>query len=132
VKPSRLLLLLCTFLLAGCYDYSPYPAVGKGTQKYTLFTVTDARGELIATWISEGRVRGAEGMYFIKAVERRIPEGMVFKYPNGRAATVAGQNIIMEEIPKPDWLAALDQQAGHETERVPIVHVSRETPRMFR
>lgn len=113
MQALRILSILAVCFLTACNDISPYPKVGKGKQIYTLITVTDARGDLISSWVAEGRVRRTENMYFIKAVERRLPppDDIVFKYPNGRVANVVGQNIVLEEVPKPEWLAELDGPA---------------------
>gem|GEM_PF-1139445 len=111
MQALRILSLLAVcFLATACDDISPYPKVGKGKQIYTMITVTDARGDLISTWVAEGRVRKMENMYFIKAVERHLPppEEFSMRYANGRTANVVGPNIVLQEVPKPEWLAELD------------------------
>ncbi len=101
-------LLLAFALLAACEttrsDKEP------SHQKYTRITVTDVGGDLISEWIAEGRVKKSEQGYTIRAVERRSgpPNPQVNQYPNGRISTVTGQNIVLEETEKPEWLRKLD------------------------
>jgi hypothetical protein len=104
----KYLLLLAVVLLAGCETPQR-----KGRIDYTKLTVTDPSGDLIAEWVAEGRVRKAVQGYDILAVERRTsaPHPMQLRYPNRRAATVTGPNIILEKIDKPDWLKALDGES---------------------
>jgi hypothetical protein len=111
--------LLAVVLLAGCETLQNNKEV-----EYTKLTVTDPSGQLVAEWIAEGRVRKAgsaagslkrpdEG-YDIMAVERRTspPHPLTLRYPNRRAATVVGPNIVLEKIEKPEWLKQLDSEGG--------------------
>jgi hypothetical protein len=81
-----------------------------GCETFTHIAVTDLQGEPISDWIAEGRVRKSDNGYLIKAVERRTPPPYptLNRYPNGRAATVIGPNITLEEIDKPDWLSEME------------------------
>jgi hypothetical protein len=101
--------LLAFVLLAGC-ETTPH---SEERGKYTKLTVTDLAGDPVSEWIAEGHVSPVEQGYQIRAVERKTapPQSMAMRYPNGRTATVAGQNIILEEVPKPDWLKKLDDEA---------------------
>lgn len=125
VKLFLPLLLTGTLFMAGCQSNKFQPIdlpLFHGFQtwsqsktrvagsKYTELTVTDMQGELVATWVAEGEVRPYQDGYLIKAVERRLPppENLDLQYPNGRAATVVGVNIILQKVPKPLWLAELD------------------------
>ena len=101
------LLLLAFTLLAGCET-----STHLGKTQYTRLTVTDATGERIAEWVAEGRVKKNDLGYDIHAVERKSgpPFSTSLHYPNRRAASVVGPNIILEEIEKPDWLAQLDAE----------------------
>lgn len=98
-------LLLLLALISGC---ATNPSVGE--KEYTRFSVSDLDGTMIAEWIAEGRVKKTDIGYEITAVERRTapPYPTTNRYPNGRKATVTGPNIILENVPKPDWLEQLD------------------------
>ena len=107
----KYLLLLAFALLAGCETTrTKDSAADKDRQKYTKLTVTDLTGDMVSEWIAEGRVKKADQGYTIKAIERRSgpPNLTESKYPNGRISTVAGQNIILEDVEKPEWLKKLD------------------------
>ncbi|MCX6982602.1 MAG: hypothetical protein NTV08_17900 [Verrucomicrobia bacterium] len=111
VRAVKYLLLLAFALLAGCETTrTKDSAANKDCQKYTKLTVTDLTGDMVSEWIAEGRVKKADQGYTIKAVERRSgpPNPTESKYPNGRISTVAGQNIILEDVEKPEWLKKLD------------------------
>ena len=97
--------LLAAALLAGCET----PQHSTKT-KYTKLAVTDQSGDTIAEWVAEGKVEKTDQGYEIHAVERRTgpPDVIAAKYPNGRAATVVGPNIVLEEMEKPEWLRKLD------------------------
>lgn len=111
------------FLIAACLLFAGCTNLDRSNEvKYTRLTVTDPTGNFVAEWVAEGRVRKAgvaqgtfreavEG-YDILAVERRTgpPHSLRIRYPNRRAVTVVGPNIILEEIEKPDWLLALDAE----------------------
>lgn len=101
----KYLLLLSLVLLAGCGTTN-----SRGKVDYTRLTVTDPSGDLIAEWIAEGKVKKTDLGYDIKAVERHSspPFPTTNHYPNGRAATVVGPNIVLETVGKPDWLRQLD------------------------
>jgi hypothetical protein len=98
-------LSLALALLAGCEAPSP-----TGKIKYTKLTVTDVRGDLIAEWVAEGRVKKTDLGYDIQAVERKSgpPYSVSMRYPNRRFASVVGPNIVLEEVEKPDWVQKLD------------------------
>ncbi len=108
----KYLLLLALALLAGCETTRTRknPDADNDDRKYTRLTVTDLRGDIVSEWIAEGRVKKADQGYTIKAVERHTapPDPTHSKYPNGRISTVAGQNIILEDVEKPGWLRKLD------------------------
>jgi hypothetical protein len=98
-------ILLLLLLLAGCETSKPPRKV-----EYTKFSVTDATGDPVSEWIAEGKVHKTETGYDITAVERHSspPYPTTTHYPNGRKATVAGPNIILETVEKPAWLRQLD------------------------
>jgi hypothetical protein len=100
------LLLSILFLFAGCETTQKH----LGPPKYTKLTVTDVDGSFIAEWIAEGKVSKSDEGYDVTAVERRSgpPFPTYNRYPNGRATTVAGPNIVLETVPKPDWLHRMD------------------------
>ena len=104
----KYVLLLAFALLAGCENTKAKKESDSG--KYTKLTVTDLSGDLVSEWIAQGHVKKADQGYTINAVERRTapPYPTDSQYPNGRISTVAGQNIILEDIEKPDWLKKLD------------------------
>ena len=112
VRAVKYFLLLAFALLAACENTGTRKNSDsdKGALKYTKLTVTDLTGDLVSEWIAEGRVKKADQGYTIKAIERRTapPLATQSKYPNGRISTVAGQNIILEDVAKPDWLRKLD------------------------
>jgi hypothetical protein len=93
----KYLSLLAAFALTGC-------------QTFTHISVTDLQGDPISDWIAEGRVKKVPEGYLIKAVERRTPEpyATLNRYPNGRAATVVGPNITLQEIEKPEWIKEME------------------------
>ncbi len=97
VRSVKYLSLLALTFLGGCHTF-------------TQLSVTDLSGDPISTWVAEGRVRKVPEGYLIKAVERNTPTPYATnnRYPNGRAATVIGPNIILQEIDKPAWLVELD------------------------
>jgi hypothetical protein len=103
----KYLFLLAFALLAGCETTRP-----TDQPKYTMLSVTDAEGDLIAEWVAEGKVKKTEIGYDIHAVERRSgpPHPLKIQYPNGRDTTVVGPNIILKEIDKPEWLRKLDHE----------------------
>ena len=103
-------LLLAFALLAACETTRPDKESHE--QKYTKLTVTDPSGDLIAEWIAEGHVKKSDQGYTIHAIERRTapPFPTDSQYPNGRLSTVAGPNIVLEDIEKPDWLKKLDDE----------------------
>jgi hypothetical protein len=104
----KYVLLLAFALLAGCENNKAKTESSSG--KYTKLTVTDLSGDMVAEWIAEGHVKKADQGYTINAVERRTapPYPTDSQYPNGRISTVTGQNIILQEVKKPDWLKKLD------------------------
>ena len=107
----KYLLLLAFALLAGCETTrTKNDPDADSDRKYTKLTVTDLRGDIVSEWIAEGRVKKSDQGYTIKAIERHTaaPDPTDAKYPNGRISTVAGQNIILEDVQKPDWLRKLD------------------------
>ena len=107
----KYLLPLAFIVLAGCQT----PYYSKSSRiKYTKLTVTDASGEPVAEWVAEGRVRKSEQGFDIQAVERQTPppNPLTLHYPNRRAATVVGPNIVLEKIDKPGWLEQLDGLDG--------------------
>ena len=111
VRAVKYLLLLAFALLTGCETTrTKKDSDANDARKYTKLTVTDLSGDVISEWIAEGRVKKADQGYTIKAVERRTapPDRTESKYPNGRISTVAGQNIILEDVEKPEWLKKLD------------------------
>ena len=101
-------LLLAFALLTGCENTPTQKESHTG--KYTKLTVTDLTGDPVSEWIAEGHVKKSDQGYTIKAVERRTapPYPTDSQYPNGRISTVAGQNIILEDVEKPEWLKKLD------------------------
>ena len=101
----KYLLLLAFAFLAGCETNLPL-----GKTKYTKLTVTDPSGDPVAEWVAEGRVKKNDQGYDIQAVERKSgpPYSASLHYPNRRAATVVGPNIVLEDVGKPDWLTKLD------------------------
>ena len=103
----KYLLLLAFALLAGCE--TPLPM---NKTHYTRLTVTDPSGDPVAEWVAEGRVKKTDQGYDIQAVERKSgpPYPISTHYPNRRAATVVGPNIVLEDIEKPDWLGKLDRE----------------------
>ncbi len=108
VRAVKYVLLLAFAFLAGCENTPPNkesPSI-----KYTKLTVTDLTGDFVSEWIAEGHVKKCDQGYTIKAVERRTapPYPTSNQYPNGRPSTVAGQNIILEDVAKPGWLKKLD------------------------
>ena len=107
----KYLLLLAFALLTGCETTrTKKDSDADDARKYTKLTVTELSGDVVSEWIAEGRVKKADQGYTIKAVERRTapPDRTESKYPNGRISTVAGQNIILEDVEKPEWLKKLD------------------------
>lgn len=116
----KYLLLLALSFLVGCHatvhdrDMARQTHNQKHGQKYTKLTVTDLGGDLVSVWIAEGPVKKSDLGYTIRAVERQSapPFPVVNHYPNGRVSTVAGQNIVLEDIKKPDWLRKLDGEQG--------------------
>ena len=111
VRAVKYLLLLAFALLAGCETTRTKDSdADKDGRKYTKLTVTDLTGDIVSEWIAEGRVKKADQGYTIKAVERHTapPDPTTSHYPNGRISTVAGQNIILEDVEKPEWLKKLD------------------------
>ena len=111
VRAVKYLLLLAFALLTGCETTrTKKDSDADDARKYTKLTVTDLTGDIVSEWIAEGRVKKADQGYTIKAVERRTapPDRTESKYPNGRISTVAGQNIILEDVEKPEWLKKLD------------------------
>ena len=111
-RAVKYLLLLAFALLAGCETTRTQKNsdADKDGRKYTKLTVTDLTGDIVSEWIAEGRVKKCDQGYTIKAVERHSgpPNPTESKYPNGRISTVAGQNIILEDVEKPEWLKKLD------------------------
>ena len=105
----KYLLLLAFALLAGC-ETNKTKGFDKDSSKYTKLTVTDLTGDVVSEWIAEGQVKKCDQGYTVKAVERRTapPDPTRSKYPNGRMSTVVGQNIILEDVEKPEWLKKLD------------------------
>ena len=114
VRPVKYFLLLAFALLAACENTRTRkePDADGDSRKYTKLSVTDPSGDLISEWIAEGSVKKSDQGYTIKAVERRTPGPYPTdsQYPNGRVSTVAGPNIVLEDIEKPDWLKKLDEQ----------------------
>ncbi len=108
LRTVKYALLLAIALLAGCENQNTKP--GPPTQKYTKLTVTDLTGDLVSEWIAEGRVKKSDQGYTIRAVERWTapPYPIHSQFPNGRPSTVAGQNIVLEDVEKPAWLKKLD------------------------
>jgi len=108
----KYLLLLAFAFLAGCETTRTRKNsdADNDDRKYTKLTVTDLSGDVVSEWIAEGRVKKSDQGYTIKAVERRTapPDRTESKYPNGRLSTVVGQNIILEDVEKPEWLKKLD------------------------
>ena len=104
--PVKYLPLLAAALLAGCE--TPQHST---RSKYTKLSVTDQTGDTIAEWVAEGKVEKTDQGYEIHAVERRTgpPDVITAQYPNGRAATVVGPNIVLDQIEKPEWLRKLDE-----------------------
>lgn len=101
-------LLLAFIFLAGCETTKPDK--DSGPRKYTKFTVTDPTGDMISEWIAEGNFKKSATGYEIRAVERRTapPDPTTNQYPNGRQASVAGPNIVLQDVAKPAWLKKLD------------------------
>ncbi len=101
-----LVLLLPLLLLSGCVG-DRYIGVRRD---YSRVRVTNPRGELIADYIAEGRVRGTERGYAFYAVERTTstPYMMTIRYPRGRWIEVAGPNILVTRSGKPEWLYLVD------------------------
>jgi hypothetical protein len=99
LRPVKYLSLLALTFLTGC-------------QTYTHLAVTDLQGQPISDWVAEGRVHKVPEGYLIKAIERKTPapDAICNRYPNGRAATVVGPNIILQEIEKPEWLSDMEIQ----------------------
>ena len=104
--------LLAFALLAGCETTRTQKNsdADNDDRKYTKLTVTDLGGDVVSEWIAEGRVKKCDQGYLVKAVERCTapPDRTSSHYPNGRISTVAGQNIILEDVEKPNWLKKLD------------------------
>jgi hypothetical protein len=101
-----LVLLLPLMLLCGCHG-DRYMGVSR---TYSRVRVTNPRGELIADYIAEGRVRRTERGYEFKAVERTstMPYMVHIRYPRGRQIDAAGPNIIVTRSGKPEWLYQVD------------------------
>ena len=90
-----------------------------GGPKYTLFRVTNPRGELLAEWIAEGVWWRSGDGYEIRAVQHRSgpPFPQTDCYPNGIKTVVAGPNIVRRVVAKPEWLAVMDGKAASVAER---------------
>jgi hypothetical protein len=77
---------------------------------YTRLTVTNYDGEPVSDFVAEGAINKREHGYDIRAVERYVegPTPVTRRFPNGWRTTVVGANILVQEVDKPAWLAAID------------------------
>jgi len=102
-------LLLPLLLATGCQSAYMERKLGP-FKRYYHVRVTNPRGELIADYISEGRVARTERGFVFKAVERTThpPEQMNIRYPRARRIEVGGPNIVVARTQKPLWLYHLD------------------------
>ncbi len=87
-QSSRCLCLLAVVFMASCEDESSAP------RRYYSVVETDLRGNLIATWISYGRVsHDIEGYHFMALEHRSFDPPSEVDYPNGRLVTVSAPNV---------------------------------------
>jgi hypothetical protein len=80
---------------------------------YYEVTTQDYRGEVIAVWISEGKVRHTEDGYWFIALERRVfhPD-IVTRYPLGKPTLVTAANVVITRTDPPGWYQPAEEQSS--------------------
>ena len=108
----RLLLPAFAVGAIGCQDAA---WIGHRVEPSSYYEVTtqDYRGEVIAVWISDGKVRHTEDGYCFIALERRVfhPD-IVTRYPLGKPTLVTAANVVITRTDPPGWYQPAEEQSS--------------------
>jgi hypothetical protein len=102
----KLLFSLCVLVsLSGCGTYSSVRNIPHPRRAYHHVVLMNARGELVSSWTSEGKIKRVGSGYKFKAVERRLTNPpREFRYPLGWVVTVQAPKVVTYRVPKPQWM----------------------------
>lgn len=105
VSFARVFLLLAALALPACECWPK-------RSRYTRFDVTNYRGELIASWVAEGRYTSFGDGFSINAVQRTSapPYSQTSRYPDGWRTWVRGPQIRYGRCVKPSWIEEVEQR----------------------